>query len=211
MQRAAEDWRVALSPPRAHGEPLPPAELKSAPEDFLVEERLSFTPSQSGAHWLLRVEKRGANTGWVAGELARHAGVPAVEVGYAGLKDRHAVTVQWFSVPARPRPADFWRGLHAAEYRVLEVVGNSRKLQRGALAGNRFRSRLRGALWPAARLAEKLALLCTAGAPNYFGPQRFGRDGGNLQRALAWAAGGAPPPRPPAQPRGGPAPPAPAR
>src|ERR1700722_12146073 len=100
--RSAAAWtRAALQPPRAHGAPLPPAELKSVPEDFRVEEQLSFEPSDSGPHWLLRVEKRTANTRWVAAEIAQLAGVPAGDVGYAGLKDRHAVAVQWFSVPAR--------------------------------------------------------------------------------------------------------------
>src|SRR3984885_11311260 len=107
--RRADAWtRAALQPPRAHGAPLPAATLKAAPEDFHVEEQLSFEPSGTGPHWLLRVEKRRANTRWVAAEIARLAGVPGGDVGYAGLKDRHAVAVQWFSVPQLASTAGFW-------------------------------------------------------------------------------------------------------
>jgi tRNA pseudouridine13 synthase len=189
--RHAELWsRAALSPPRAHGAPLPLAELKSLPEDFRVEEQLSFAPSGSGPHWLLRVEKRAANTRWVAAEIARIAGVHAGEVGYAGLKDRHAVTVQWFSVPVLATTADFWSAVHTAEFRVLDVQGNSRKLKRGALTGNRFRIRLRRVSWSREQLDLKLAAVRAHGVPNYFGPQRFGRDGYNLDRVQAWVQSG---------------------
>jgi tRNA pseudouridine13 synthase len=192
--RHSEAWtRAALTPPRAHGAPLPAVQIKSEPEDFHVEEILSFAPSGSGPHWLLRVEKRSANTRWVAAELARLAGVPVAEVGYAGLKDRHAVTVQWFSVPGRPQSADFWHGVHTAEYRVLEVQANLRKLKRGALSGNRFRIRLRRIAWSREQLDLKLAALRTHGVPNYFGPQRFGRDGYNLDRVARWVQSGASP------------------
>lgn len=182
--------RAALSPPRAHGAPLPLAEFKAVPEDFRVEERLSFVPSGSGPHWLLRVEKRTANTRWVAAELARLAQVPVSAVGYAGLKDRQAVAVQWFSVPALATAAGFWSAAHTAEFRVLEVHGNPRKLKRGALVGNRFTIRLRKTAWSREQLEEKLAAVRAHGVPNYFGPQRFGRDGFNLDRVQAWVCSG---------------------
>ncbi len=185
--RRADFWtRAALNPARAHGAPLPPAELKAQPEDFRVEEQLSFVPSGSGPHWLLRVEKRAANTRWVAAEIARIAAVPAHDVGYAGLKDRQAITVQWFSVPVLATTADFWRSVHTTEFRVLDVQGNTRKLKRGALTGNRFVIRLRKVAWSREQLELKLATLRTHGVPNYFGPQRFGRDGYNLDRVAAW-------------------------
>jgi tRNA pseudouridine13 synthase len=182
--------RAALSPPRAHGAPLPLAEFKALPEDFRVEEQLSFVPSGSGPHWLLRIEKRAANTRWVAAELARMAEAPAGAVGYAGLKDRRAVTVQWFSVPVLATTADYWSAAHTAEFRVLEVQGNSRKLKRGALLGNRFRIRLRKAAWSREQLDLKVAAVRAHGVPNYFGPQRFGRDGYNLDRVQAWVRSG---------------------
>ncbi len=185
--RRAEFWtHAALSPPRAHGAPLPPAEFKSQPEDFRVEEQLSFTPSGTGPHWLLRVEKRAANTRWVAAQLARLAAVPVHDVGYAGLKDRQAITVQWFSVPVRSSSAEFWRGVRNAEFKVLEVVANTRKLKRGALTGNRFRIRLHKVSWSREQLELKLTALRAQGVPNYFGVQRFGRDGFNLDRVAAW-------------------------
>jgi tRNA pseudouridine13 synthase len=178
--------RAALSPPHAHGVPLAAAQIRAHPEDFLVEEQLSFEPSDSGSHWLLRVEKRAANTRWVALEIARVAQVRAHDVGYAGLKDRHAITVQWFSVPALGTTAEFWRDVRTDEFRVLEVRANSRKLKRGALTGNRFRIRLRNVTWSREQLEIKVAALRTHGVPNYFGPQRFGRDGRNLDRAAVW-------------------------
>lgn len=189
--RRADSWtRAALAPPRAHGAPLPAAELKSTPDDFRVEEQLSFVPSGSGPHWLLRVEKRAANTRWVAAQIARLARVPVHDVGYAGLKDRHAVTVQWFSVPVLASTAEFWTAVRTDEYQVLEAVGNSRKLKRGALTGNRFRIRLRNVNWSREQLDLKVNALRTHGVPNYFGPQRFGRDGANLDRVAAWVQGG---------------------
>ena len=183
----ADFWSAAaLAPPRVHGDALPLAEFKSSPEDFRVEEQLSFVPSGSGPHCLLRVEKRSSNTQWVAGELARIAGVRNHEVGFAGLKDRQAITVQWFSVPALAHAPDFWRAVQTPHYRVLDVLANARKLKRGALKGNRFVIRLRNTAWPRDELERKLAALRAVGVPNYFGPQRFGRDGYNLERVAAW-------------------------
>ncbi len=151
----------------------------------MVEEELGFAPSGNGAHLLLKVRKRNANTQWVAGELARLAGCRPTEVGYAGLKDRRAVAVQWYSVP-RPRHPVNWQELRAADFEVLEVHPHTRKLPRGALAGNRFCVRVRvregdGAEL-AARLGPRLAAIAQRGVPNYFGAQRFGRDAGNLQQ-----------------------------
>jgi tRNA pseudouridine13 synthase len=182
-----------LSPPRAHGAPLAAAELRAEPEDFRVEEQLSFVPSGNGPHFLLQVEKRAANTRWVAAEIARLGGMAVAEVGYAGLKDRQAVAVQWFSVPARPNSAEFWRGVRTDEFRVLDVHANGRKLKRGALSGNRFCIRLRKVTWSREELELKLAALRDHGAPNYFGPQRFGRGGFNLDRAAQWMQSGSPP------------------
>jgi tRNA pseudouridine13 synthase len=182
-----------LHPPRAHGAPLPAAELKGTPEDFHVEEQLSFTPSETGPHWLLRVEKRKANTRWVAAEIARLAGAPGGDVGYAGLKDRHAVAVQWFSVPKLATTAEYWIQVHNSEFKVLEAHANLRKLRRGALSGNRFRIRLRNATWSREELDLKLHALRAHGAPNYFAAQRFGRDGYNLDRVAAWVQSGVAP------------------
>ena len=177
---------AALAPPRAHGAPLASAVLRATPADFVVEEDLGFAPAGSGQHLLLRVRKRNANTQWVAGELARLAGCRPGDVGYAGLKDRRAIAIQWFSVP-QPRAPVSWSAVRSPEFEVLEAHHHTRKLPRGALAGNRFVVRLLATHGDGARLADSLALrlgqLARRGVPNYFGPQRFGRDGANLARA----------------------------
>jgi tRNA pseudouridine13 synthase len=177
---------AALAPPRAHGEPVVAGQLRTQPEDFVVEEDLGFAPAGSGQHLLLKVRKRDANTQWVARQLAKIAGCRPFEVGFAGLKDRRAVAVQWFSVP-RPRTAVAWLELSAQDFAVLEAHPHNRKLPRGALAGNHFSVRIRapdgdGAHLSAA-LAPRLAEIARRGVPNYFGPQRFGREGANLLRA----------------------------
>jgi tRNA pseudouridine13 synthase len=173
---------AALDPPRGLGPPLGAGALRAQPEDFLVEEELGFEAAGAGQHVLLRVRKRNANTQWIARELARACGCRPADVGYAGLKDRHAVATQWFSVPqSRLSPAD-WLGLASEDYQVLQAQRHSRKLPRGALAGNRFLIRVRGAAVEEAALAARLGIMTARGVPNYFGPQRFGRGGANLRR-----------------------------
>ena len=105
-----EAWRhAALAPPTAWGKPLGTGTLRASPEDFEVEENLGFSAGGEGPHALLRVRKRGANTEWVARELARAAGCKPFEVGFAGLKDRNAVTTQHFTIPRGKRAAEeFW-------------------------------------------------------------------------------------------------------
>jgi tRNA pseudouridine13 synthase len=173
---------AALDPPRAHGAPLGAGRLRDEPEDFLVEEQLGFEAAGAGQHVLLRVRKRNANTQWIARELARTCGCRPHDVGYAGLKDRRAVATQWFTVPqSRLAPQD-WLRIGSGEYQVLEAHRHSRKLPRGALAGNRFVIRIRDAAVDDAALASRLAVIGARGVPNYFGPQRFGRGGSNLKR-----------------------------
>jgi tRNA pseudouridine13 synthase len=173
---------VALAPPYAHGAPLRQAQVRLEPEDFLVEEELGFAPAGSGAHVLVKVRKVNANTQWVARELARLARCRPAEVGYAGLKDRRAVALQWFSLP-RPRTPLDWCAVRTPDFAVLEAHPHTRKLPRGALSGNRFAIRVRapeGGAALAAALAPRLMAIARRGVPNYFGPQRFGRGGGNL-------------------------------
>jgi tRNA pseudouridine13 synthase len=178
---AAVPLSLALSPPRAHGEAPARGRLRSVPEDFVVEEDLGFEPDGAGAHVLLHVRKRGANTEWVARELARQGGCRVGDVGYAGLKDRHAVALQWFSVPAGRRVPGDWVGAQGEGYEVLAAHAHRRKLPRGALAGNRFRIRVRELAADRAALAIRLDAIASRGVPNYFGEQRFGRAGANLR------------------------------
>lgn len=186
------EWlQAALDPPRALGEPLGVGRIRVRPEDFLVDEILGFQPSGAGPHVLLRVKKWGANTEWVARELAKRARCRPFDVGFAGLKDRHAVTTQHFTVPRGREAPESWLDAAGEGYQVLEATAHHRKLPRGALAGNRFDlwvRDLRGANGGAvagAALAARIAALKLHGIPNYFGPQRFGRDGSNLRSIAA--------------------------
>ncbi len=156
---------------------------------FFVEEDLGFAAEGAGEHIFLRVEKRGANTDWVARELARHAEVGPDAVSYAGLKDRHAVTRQTFSVHLPGKREIDWAALKHDEFRILEAVRHNRKLKRGALKGNSFRIVLRDVEGDRDTAQMRFAAIGSHGVPNYFGEQRFGREGGNVVRARAMFAG----------------------
>ena len=173
---------------RVYGEtPLFAATIRTTPEEFDVTEELGFELSGDGEHDYLYVEKTGTNTEWLARQLASFADVPARDVGYSGLKDRHAVTRQWFSVPRWNQPD--WAAFDVDGVSILEVNRNARKLRRGAHRSNRFQIVLRGPLPDIAELEQRLASIRDSGVPNYFGPQRFGRGGGNVGLADSWAAG----------------------
>ena len=174
---------------RAHGLPLFTARIRAVPEDFQVTEELGWEFSGDGEHDYLWIEKTGANTEWLARQLARHAGTPAKDIGYAGLKDRHAVTRQWFSVPRWNAPD--WESLEVDGVVVLDVQRHHKKLRRGAHKANAFQIVLRGENPEAytEALEERLALISEQGVPNYFGEQRFGRAASNLRLADEWATG----------------------
>ncbi|MFP4245890.1 MAG: tRNA pseudouridine(13) synthase TruD [Halochromatium sp.] len=191
-RHATRHWRTFAQLPTAFGGPVLSARLRARPEDFIVDEQLAFGPDGDGEHVLLRVRKTSANTEWVARRLAALAGVSVKAVGYAGLKDRHAVTTQWFSVHLGKLPEPRWRLLAEEGIEVLEQHRHRRKLKRGSLSGNRFQIRLREVAGDRDAAAARIATLTARGAPNYFGPQRFGRGEGNLFRAQALFAGAAP-------------------
>ncbi len=174
---------------RAFGPAVLQADLRTRPEDFLVEELPAFAPDGEGEHLLLTVEKRGLNTVFVAQQLARWAGIPEMGVGYAGLKDRHAVTRQRFSVHLPKKQAPDLAALQLEGLRVLESAWHRRKLPRGALAGNRFVLVLRELHGDPAAIEARLQAMRARGVPNRFGEQRFGRDGGNVEAAQAMFAG----------------------
>jgi tRNA pseudouridine13 synthase len=155
---------------------------KVVPEDFEVEELPAYLPSGSGEHLYLWVEKRGRNTPEVVHAVAAMLGVSHRQVGYAGLKDRQAVTRQWLSVltPKTPSPTE----LGGEGFRVLQVARHGNKLRVGHSNGNRFTVLLRGATDPK-RAQAVLQALSRRGSPNWFGAQRFGRDGDNAQLGLA--------------------------
>ena len=174
---------TAIGLPRGYGPPPARAVLTSDPGDFRVTEIEKIRPCGEGTHAWLRVRKRGVNTEEVAATLARLAGAPRSAVGFAGMKDRLAVAVQWFSVDLAGCAEPRWAALDSETIEVLEVVAHRRKLRRGTLLGNRFEIVLRDATVSGAGFEERLAAIRSGGIPNYFGPQRFGRDGANLRLA----------------------------
>lgn len=175
--------------PHAFGHPPLSGRMRVSAEDFQVEEVLGYDADGAGEHALLWVEKRGANTDWVARELAKFAGVAQVAVGYAGMKDRHAVTRQAFSVQLAGKPDPDWSAFPHAEVKVLAATRHSRKLKRGALRGNRFVLVLRDVTGDRQAAEQVLAQIAARGVPNYFGEQRFGREGGNVAQARAMFGG----------------------
>lgn len=177
--------------PRTAPPPLTRALLRAEPEDFVVEEQMPHLPEGRGEHLWLRVRKRGFNTDYVAKLLARIAGVTRREVGYAGMKDRNAVTVQWFSLHLPGRPDPSWSELPPG-IEVLAAQRHTRKLKTGALAGNCFTLVLRECQGDTQALAARVAAIAARGVPNYFGEQRFGHDGANLAHARAMLAGSEP-------------------
>ncbi|HET6564023.1 MAG TPA: tRNA pseudouridine(13) synthase TruD [Xanthomonadales bacterium] len=181
----APDWTLAEWP-YALGKPALTGLLRSQPEDFEVEEMAAFEPCGQGTHLWLWVEKTGANTDWVATQLARAAGCPPRDVGYAGMKDRHAVTRQWFSLPWKPGQEAVFPDPGIEGVRVLKCNLHEKKLRRGILKGNRFQLRLRQLQGDLDSLDTRLDRIALDGVPNYFGPQRFGFGGANVQRAVQW-------------------------
>ncbi|MEZ9527012.1 tRNA pseudouridine(13) synthase TruD [Enterovibrio norvegicus] len=171
-----------------HGKPTATGRLKAQPEHFFVSETLDFTPAGHGEHFLVRIRKIGENTKYVANELAKACGVKSRDVSWAGLKDRHAVTEQWFSVhlPGQDDPdltefVDTHEGVDA----ILETTRHDKKLRPGDLIGNRF-SLVITDFTGDATIDARLSNIRDKGVPNYFGSQRFGRNGNNVVSAREW-------------------------
>jgi tRNA pseudouridine13 synthase len=170
--------------------------LRATPEDFRVEEIPAYEPSGEGPHLYVTFEKRGMTTPDAVRAMARALGVDPREAGWAGLKDRHAVTVQTASF----LEGDATRALalELPGVRVLAARRHRNKLKTGHLHGNRFVITVRGCVQGAGAVAEQVrARLLAIGAPNYYGGQRFGREGDNAARGRAWLSGQAPAPREP--------------
>jgi tRNA pseudouridine13 synthase len=174
---------------RAYGVPLASSRIRQSNADFQVDEQLGFELSGDGEHDYLKIEKDGANTSWVASGLARFAGIRESDVGYAGLKDRHAVTTQWFSVRRPAGDKADWPTMDLEGVRVTQQARHLRKLRRGAHTGNHFRIALRNLADNDEDLDKRLSNIGRAGVPNYFGEQRFGRGGGNLELARDYFSG----------------------
>lgn len=183
------DWADLDRLPRS-GASAGRGSIRTSAEDFRVEEIPLQEPTGEGEHLWLWVEKKGENTDYLARSLARAYGVAPVAISYAGRKDRHAISRQWFSVhlpgtkQLLPPP-----GLESESIRILRLTRSTKKLRLGALRGNRFEIVIRDFSGAKARLEERLSEVAIQGVPNYFGKQRFGRNRENLDAALAMFAG----------------------
>ena len=168
--------------------------LRTVPEDFVVDEVPAYPPSGAGDHVFVRIEKRGLTTAQAVQRISRTLGVGERDVGVAGMKDRHAVTRQWLSLPPPVTPEQAL-ALELEDVRVLEAARHAHKLRTGHVRANRFVLRVRGVVPDAAARAQAImgVLARPPGAPNFYGEQRFGREGDNAARGREMLAGGKPP------------------
>ena len=174
--------------PYLHGQPTVSGDLRTEMADFKVFELLPFEPCGEGEHLFIHIRKTGANTVYVARQLAKYFSVKEALVSYAGLKDRFAVTEQWFGIHL-PGKQDYDLSDLAIEgVEVLSYQRHNKKLRTGTLVGNRFELTLRN-VSDTAELEQRLAKIAETGVPNYFAEQRFGIDGNNLVRAQEMFAG----------------------
>src|SRR5262245_47073881 len=179
----------AMTPPLLTPElPGVGGRIKAFPDDFEVEEIPSYEPTGSGDHLYLWIEKRGVGSEFFAREIARRLGVPPGAVGTAGLKDRHAVSRQWVSVPKECEPS--LPALEDDNVRVLKVSRHTNKLKPGHLRGNTFRILIRGAdRTHEAAAIQVIDRIRSHGLPNFYGPQRFGREGSTAELGFRCLAG----------------------
>ncbi|MCU4676909.1 tRNA pseudouridine(13) synthase TruD [Catenovulum sp. 2E275] len=168
-----------------HGKPEVKASIRNQNEDFEVEEVLGFEPDGAGEHLWLWVEKNGQNTAFIGKEIAKAFGVSAKSVSHSGLKDRHAVTRQWFNLPW-PIKQDI-PTVELENAKIFKTVRHGKKLKIGTHKANFFRLKIK--LEQAVNLDERLTAIKQFGVANYFGEQRFGRDGDNLDNAIKMFSG----------------------
>ncbi len=168
--------------------PKQSARLKQQPADFIVREELGYPLSGDGEFVAVKIRKTDANTIWAGEQLAKFCNISARHMSYAGLKDRHAVTEQWFSLQMPGKPTPNFDQCRIEGVEILEVTRHNRKIRIGSLQGNHFDILLRHAV-ATDELNRRLNLVQQRGFPNYFTEQRFGRDGHNLTEAMRWANG----------------------
>lgn len=173
----------------AYGGPSLTGTIREKNSDFLVDEVFSFTPTGEGEHVLLHIKKNDTNTDWLSRQIAKLAEVRNLDVSYAGIKDRHAITTQWFSVwlPGKAEPD--WTLLNSDNVEILQATRHNRKLRRGSLRGNKFSLIVRNVDGDTSSLEKTINQIITNGVPNYFGDQRFGIEGRNLEKAEQMFAG----------------------
>lgn len=167
-----------------YGQPKVTGDLRSSKEDFKVFELLPFTPNGEGEHLLIKIRKIGLNTLAVVRQLAKYFSVKDNLVTYAGLKDRFAVTEQWFGIHLPGKQVYDLSDFNFDGVEILEYARHNKKLRIGSLSGNRFEITLRN-VSDCNELARRWQAVSSFGVPNYFGEQRFGIDGGNIEKAKA--------------------------
>jgi tRNA pseudouridine13 synthase len=172
----------AMSTPRAFGNPLCSATFRQSAVDFIVDESLIFEPDGAGEHVYLHVRKTNTNTQWLAQELASYANIKRRDISYAGLKDRHAVTSQWFSLLLHKDNEPDWNEFRQEGVEILEVTRHRTKLRPGMAKRNHFVITLYDIHCSEQALQQRLELVEQQGVPNYYGEQRFGRDASNLEQ-----------------------------
>jgi tRNA pseudouridine13 synthase len=175
--------------PYVYGQPSGLGKIRSCPEDFIVKENLAFEPSGTGEHVFLQIQKTGENTDYVARQLARFANVRQRDVSFAGLKDRHAVTTQWFSVWLPGKADPDWTQFETGTMKVLHTLRHARKLKRGVLSGNSFTLVIRDWQGDKDKTIQQLEGMKASGIANYYGSQRFGNEGQNVNKALGMFLG----------------------
>jgi len=164
--------------------------IRKKPEDFQVTEISNIELSGEGEHLWLYVQKTNSNTDWVAKLLSNVCQVPRRQVGFAGLKDRHAITKQWFSIQL-PKVTDIDKINSALpnEIQVIKANRHNRKIRVGQLDNNKFEILIRNINGDKNLIEDNIKRIKRNGVPNYFGPQRFGHDMGNISKAKDWFSG----------------------
>lgn len=170
------------------GTPQQTGRLKAEFANFIVREELGYPLAGEGEFVAVKVRKTNANTLFVGEQLAKFVGISAKNMSYAGLKDRHAVTEQWFCLHLAGKETPDFSTFECEGMEILEVTRHNRKIRTGALEGNHFELLLRDVV-ETDELKQRLNQLQEIGFPNYFTEQRFGRDGHNLTQAQRWASG----------------------
>lgn len=171
-----------------YGKPESTGLLRSEMSDFKVFEILPYQPNGEGEHLYIHIRKTGANTVFVARELAKYFNVKEGLVSYAGLKDRFAVTEQWFGVHVPGKAVFDLSDLSIEGVEVLSYKRHNKKLRTGALSGNNFELTLKNVTHLEA-FEKRWQKILSEGVPNYFGEQRFGIDGGNIEKSIALFSG----------------------
>lgn len=184
--------------PQPYPASIQQAQYKAIPNDFIVHEVMTIDFSEAGEHLWVHLEKTNLNTVYVTKLLAKWANIPDKDVGYSGLKDRHAVTTQWFSlrIPNKTAPSTDFREFYQpllGEDETINVLAqhwHHKKLNRGTHSANQFILTLRDVVGDKSDIEKQLAQIRAQGVPNYIGEQRFGIEGNNIERVLALFATG---------------------